>query len=53
MITFLNTCGIGLKGARNMKTAITIRIAYEILSRIAHIIIQRKLLGKMINLFFR
>jgi hypothetical protein len=53
MINFSNKCGIGLNGARSMKTAITIRIGYEILSIIAHIIIQRDLLGKMIYLFFR
>jgi hypothetical protein len=37
MTTFSNTCGIGLNGARNMNTAITIRIEYGILSTIAHI----------------
>jgi hypothetical protein len=42
MITFSNTCGIGLKGARNMKTAITTRIEYGILSTIAHMFVQRE-----------
>jgi hypothetical protein len=36
MINFSNTCGIGLNGARIIKTAITIRIEYGILSRMAH-----------------
>ena len=39
MINFSTTCGIGLNGAKSMKTAITIRIGYEILSRIANMII--------------
>jgi hypothetical protein len=43
MINFSNTCGMGLNGARNMKTAIKIRIVYGILSRIAHMIIHRDL----------
>jgi hypothetical protein len=38
MINFSNTCGMGLKGARIMKTANTIRIEYGILSRNAHMI---------------
>jgi hypothetical protein len=43
MINFSNTCGIGLNGARNIKTAIATRIEYGILSRIAHLIIHRDL----------
>jgi hypothetical protein len=43
MINFSITCGIGLNGARSMKTAITTRIEYGILSRIANMIIHRKL----------
>jgi hypothetical protein len=43
MINFSNTCGIGLNGARNMKTATMIRIEYGILSRIANMIIHREL----------
>ena len=39
---FSTTCGIGLNGARSIKTAITIRIGYEILSRIANMIILRE-----------
>ena len=49
MITFSNTCGISLNGARNMNTAITIRIEYGILSTIAHIYVSRKLQGKITN----
>jgi hypothetical protein len=43
MINLSNTCGIGLNGARNMKSAIAIRIEYAILSRIAQMIIHRDL----------
>jgi hypothetical protein len=39
MINFSNTWGIGLKGARIMRTAPTIRIGYGILSRNAHMVI--------------
>jgi hypothetical protein len=38
MINFSNTWGIGLNGARIMKTAMTIRIEYGILSTNAHMI---------------
>jgi hypothetical protein len=41
MITFSNTWGIGLNGARDMNTAITIRIEYGILSTIAHMCVQK------------
>jgi hypothetical protein len=41
MITFSNTYGIGLNGARNINTAITIRIEYGILSAIAHMHVQK------------
>jgi hypothetical protein len=41
MISFSNTCGIGLNGARIIRIAITIRIEYGILSRIAHMVILR------------
>ena len=40
IINFSNTCGIGLKGARSMNTAITIRIEYGILSTIAYMYVQ-------------
>jgi hypothetical protein len=49
IINFSNTCGIGLKGARSMNTAITIRIEYGILSTIAHMYVQRDLQGKRTN----
>ena len=37
MINFSTTWGIGLNGAKSMKTAMTIRIEYGILSRIANV----------------
>jgi len=43
MRNFSTTCGIGLNGARNVKTAITIITTYGILSRIAHILIRKKI----------
>jgi hypothetical protein len=43
IIIFSTTCGMGLNGARSMNKAITIRIGYEILSRIANMIIRREL----------
>jgi len=43
MINFSNTWGIGLKGARIMRTAPTIRIEYGILSRNAHMVILMEL----------
>lgn len=43
MRNFSTTCGIGLNGARSMNTEITIISGYEILSRIAHIIIRKKI----------
>jgi hypothetical protein len=49
IVNFSNTCGIGLNGARNMNTAITIRIEYGILSTIAHMYVQKKLQGKKTN----
>ena len=49
MINFLNTCDIGLNGARSIKTAITIRIEYGILSTIAHICVRRELQGRINN----
>ena len=49
MVTFSNTCGIGLNGARSIKTAITIRIGYEILSRIFHM---RTIRGLQRQIFF-
>ena len=41
MISFSNTCGIGLKGARIINTAATIRIEYGILSINDHMIFLR------------
>jgi hypothetical protein len=51
--TFSNTCGIGLNGARNMNTAITIRIEYGILSTIAHIYVQKGITREDNRLFFK
>jgi hypothetical protein len=48
MMNFSTTCGMGLNGARSMNKAITIRTGYEILSRIANMIIHRKLKQKII-----
>jgi hypothetical protein len=48
MINFSNTWGMGLNGARIIKTAITIRIEYGILSRMAHMNILRELQKKII-----
>ncbi len=45
-----NTCGMGLNGARIMKTATTIRTEYGILSRIAHIIFLKGVTKSKISL---
>jgi len=51
IMIFSNTCGIGLNGARSIKTAIAIRIEYGILSRIANMIIHRESREKKIRYF--
>ena len=43
MRNFSTTCGIGLNGASSIKTEITTICGYEILSRIADIIIRKKI----------
>jgi hypothetical protein len=53
MISFSNTCGIGLNKTRNMNTAITIRIEYGILSTIAHMYVQNGVTRKDNHLCFK
>jgi len=53
MRNFSTTCGIGLNGASSIKTAIRTISGYEILSRIAHILVTKKDISKYnLVLFF-